>query len=251
MTNAEMWNIVLAQLACDLNCSVEQLLGAKDTFEFVPFQANPGRRPFPFQKNENDIQMLSVGHSIVVSAQQPVLSLIQKKMELLSRDDAFWMPFVRGHSLYYLPDLSQNVQLRAPDGFHYCLVEPPEIYQLYRYEQFKNALLYDINSDRPDVLATVAKLGNDIVAMAGASADSATMWQLGIDVLPEYRGQGLATYLTRWLTVETLQRGFVPYYGTASSNIASQRVAHRAGYLPAWMCVHRGGFPVPAKDVLE
>ncbi|MDR2649448.1 MAG: hypothetical protein LBB94_06995 [Clostridiales bacterium] len=60
------------------------------------------------------------------------------------------------------------------------------------------------------------------------------MWQIGIDVLPEYRHLGIAAVLTNRLTIEILERGKIPYYGTAQRNIASQRVAHRAGLRPAW-----------------
>ena len=241
MTKAEMWNITLAQLACDLNCSIQQLGNVQDPYVFVEFQANPGRRAFPYQDNE--VHMLSVGQSTIVSAKQPYLAMLQEQMQGLLRDDAFFLPFAHGHSLYYLPDPASIPSLEAPSGFHYALVAPPDLYGLYSNDQFHNALLYDIHSERPDVLAMVAMYGDEIVAMAGASADSATMWQLGIDVLPPYRGHGLAAYLIRWLTEETLQRGFVPYYGTSSSNVASQRVAHRAGYYPAWMCIYKGVFP--------
>jgi predicted GNAT family acetyltransferase len=78
--------------------------------------------------------------------------------------------------------------------------------------------------------------------MAGASNDCAMMWQIGMDVLPGYRNKGLAAYLVNWLTLEVINRGYIPYYGTAASNIASQRVAHRAGYCPAWVCSYKGRF---------
>jgi len=78
--------------------------------------------------------------------------------------------------------------------------------------------------------------------MAGASKDCAMMWQVGMDVLPNYRNYGLAAYLVNWLTLDILKRGYVPYYGTAVSNIASQCVAHRAGYSPAWVCAYKGKF---------
>ncbi len=39
------------------------------------------------------------------------------------------------------------------------------------------------------------------------------MWGLGLDVLPKYR----------------------PNYSTTACNIASQKVAYKAGYMPAWM----------------
>jgi predicted GNAT family acetyltransferase len=78
--------------------------------------------------------------------------------------------------------------------------------------------------------------------MAGASADGAQMWQIGVDVLPAFRNHGLAAYLVNTLTAAILHRGKIPYYGTAPSNIASQRVAHRAGYAPAWECTYHGVF---------
>lgn len=34
------------------------------------------------------------------------------------------------------------------------------------------------------------------MGMAGASEDSKTMWQIGIDVLPEYSGRGIVANLT-------------------------------------------------------
>ena len=61
------------------------------------------------------------------------------------------------------------------------------------------------------------------------------MWSIGIDVLPEYRNHGLVAYLVNALTFELLQQDIVPVYTTASSNIASQKVGYRAGYMPAWM----------------
>lgn len=69
---------------------------------------------------------------------------------------------------------------------------------------------------------------------------STKMWQIGIEVPPEYRHLGLATNLVNSLTFEVLNRGCVPTYDVISSNIASQRVAYRVGYYPAfvtdWRC---------------
>jgi len=92
------------------------------------------------------------------------------------------------------------------------------------------------------MLAITAKKDGHIIGMAGTSADCAKMWQVGMDVLPEYRNYGLAAYLVNRLTLEILERGYIPYYGTGTSNIASQRVAHRVGYYPAWVCVYKGKF---------
>ena len=89
---------------------------------------------------------------------------------------------------------------------------------------------------RPDVLAVSAWSGERLVGMAGASDDCEMLWQVGVDVLPDWRERGLAAALVSQLSSAVLQRGKIPYYGTSSSNLASQRTAYRVGYFPAWVC---------------
>jgi predicted GNAT family acetyltransferase len=74
-----------------------------------------------------------------------------------------------------------------------------------------------------------------LIALAACSADCDTMWQIGIDVLPEYRRKGIASALTSRLAVEILERGKVPFYCCAWSNIGSARNAIRSGFRPAWV----------------
>ena len=88
--------------------------------------------------------------------------------------------------------------------------------------------------EAPDVLGVAALRGGRILGMAGASADSPTMWQIGINVEPEARGEGVASMLVGLLKNEILKSGILPFYGTAASHIASQRTALAAGFLPAW-----------------
>lgn len=78
--------------------------------------------------------------------------------------------------------------------------------------------------------------------MAGASADSSMLWQIGVDVLPQYRNKGLATSLVSNLAIMIMEQGIVPYYGVSSTNIASQCVAYRSGFIPAWMCTYKNTF---------
>ena len=77
-------------------------------------------------------------------------------------------------------------------------------------------------------------MDDKIIGMAGASADSETMWQIGIDVLPEYRGRGIGTNLVTLLKNEVLKRGKIPFYGTVESHLNSQNIAISAGFFPAW-----------------
>ena len=61
------------------------------------------------------------------------------------------------------------------------------------------------------------------------------MWQIGVDVLPEYRRQGIAASVTSNLAVEILERGKVPFYCCAWSNIRSARNAIKSGFVPSWI----------------
>lgn len=61
------------------------------------------------------------------------------------------------------------------------------------------------------------------------------MWQIGVDVLPEYRKKGIAAALTSRLAIEILERGKVPFYGSAWSNLRSARNAVKSGFSPAWV----------------
>ena len=240
MDQQKICAIAQAQLAVDLNCTIDDLNNKKDGFVFVEAKENAGRRSFPIR--EPHFEMLSMGNAVVVSAAPRILQIVEPMLDGKGRDDAFCMPFVYGQGLYYLPDLKRLSKLSAPDGFSYEFIEQKDIPLLYGTDGFHNALGYDVNHPRPDVLAAVARVGGRIIGIAGASFDCAGMWQIGIDVLPEYRQNGLAAYLVNALTRETLRRGFIPYYGTSPSNILSQRVAHRAGYYPAWICSYRGNF---------
>lgn len=61
------------------------------------------------------------------------------------------------------------------------------------------------------------------------------MWQIGVDVLPEYRRQGIACALTSRLTKEIINRDKVPFYCTAWSNVRSVRNAIKSGFIQAWI----------------
>ncbi len=74
----------------------------------------------------------------------------------------------------------------------------------------------------------------DPIAMVGLSDDSPIMRQIGIDVLPAFRGAGIASALVRDAARLTLAEGYLPFYGTSPSHMLSQRVALNAGLVPTW-----------------
>lgn len=119
-------------------------------------------------------------------------------------------------------------------------------------KRYSNALGF--SATRPDVLviaaypveenaskaSEVAAVGEsdpalaDPIAMVGMSDDSPIMRQIGIDVLPAFRGAGIASALVRDAARLTLAEGYLPFYGTSPSHMLSQRVAMNAGLVPTW-----------------
>ena len=92
MTTHEMLHIVQSQLATDMNCTVDDLNGEKDSFVFTIAADNPGHRPFP--RGEQHFEMLSMGKSIVVSASPRILDIVKPLLDGKDRDEAFFMPFI-------------------------------------------------------------------------------------------------------------------------------------------------------------
>lgn len=113
-------------------------------------------------------------------------------------------------------------------------------------KHYSNALGFSVT--RPDVLVLAAyavdgagdtegvgiPVNADPVAMVGMSDDSPIMRQIGIDVLPAWRGAGIASVLVHDAARLTLAEGYLPFYGTSPSHMLSQRVAMNAGLVPTW-----------------
>ena len=131
---------------------------------------------------------------------------------------------------YCLPAGDSFPSLSCP--YETRLLEPPDFASLYLPE-WGNALCAERRE--LDVVGMGAYADGKLVGLAGASADCDTMWQIGVDVLPAYRRQGIASALTGRLATEILRRGRVPFYCCAWSNLPSVRNAVRSGFLPAWV----------------
>jgi GNAT superfamily N-acetyltransferase len=130
---------------------------------------------------------------------------------------------------YYLPKAGISDVTPVSDIKWY---EYEDIFQFQNDDRFGEAFAFD--KTHPDVLAVAAFDDDKIMGMAGSSADSKTMWQIGIDVLPEYRSRGVGTNLVKLLRNEILRRGKVPFYGTAQSHFKSQNIAINSDFFPAW-----------------
>ena len=131
---------------------------------------------------------------------------------------------------YFLPDVERLSVL--PCAYETRILTQADFGELYLPE-WSHALC----SERRelDVLGVGAYDNQRLVGLAACSADCESMWQIGIDVLPDYRRRGIASALTSRLAVEILSRGKVPFYCAAWSNIRSVRNAIASGFRPAWV----------------
>ncbi len=230
LTKKDIFRIAREQLSIDYNCNPNDFLN--DGTIFTEAKIQNGRRELPFGNPRCEI--ITMGHGVIVNASKDILPFVKKKLLGKSKYEVMTAPFIYGVNPYFLPDLDHIEPIELNKGFTIKIVEQTEIHNFYNHKNFSNALQYNEKSLRPEALGIIVFNGTDIAGIACASADSETMWQLGVDVSYKYRRQGLATAMVNKLTLEILNRGIVPYYTTDCSNIASQKTAIAAGYTLAW-----------------
>ncbi len=240
MTNQDIIDIALRQSAIDLNCQPEDFFRGQPVF--VRSKPHPDARRYlklPF-----DCNLVFYGGNIVASVSEATEPLVREYLcqqepysfvsipTLHKLDDALAPLGLRTRHMaeYFLPDV--NILTEIPCAYPNKLLFQADFAGLYT-PQWSNALCAD--RKRLDVIGMGAYDGTHLIALAGASADCETMWQIGIDVLPEYRRQGIASALTSALAMEILRRGKIPFYCAAWSNLASVRNAIRSGFRPAWV----------------
>lgn len=233
-----MKNIARKQLAIDMNCRAEDLIN--DGLVFCNAKINLGCRNIVRQKPY--LEVTTMGKGIVVSGEKKVVNKIKPLLIGKSREEIFEAPFFYGHSIYYLPDKNITRSEKIFDGLDFFVKDQDEISSLYGIQGFDNAIGFEEDRSYNTGIVMYAKKNEKIVALAGASIECDTMWQIGIDVIPEFRNEGLATYLVNNITFLIMEKGIVPYYCAASSNISSQATAHRSGYVATWMSTYHNAF---------
>ena len=239
MTNQEIWKIALQQSAYDFGCAPEDFVSGKNLV--VRSRTDKRARkylPLPFA-----CDMVSYGSNIVAQTNEALEAIVLEYIETYAVSHAFETPNI--HALeeklrpfglavcfmaeYFLPDVEQ-MQLHDCD-YALRVLQPADFAHLYT-EEWSDALCKD--RKELDVLAVGAYDGETLVGLAGCSADCEAMYQIGVNVLPAYRKQGIAAAVTAHLADEILKLGKVPFYCAASCNIASVRNAIKCGFRPAW-----------------
>ena len=240
MNNKEILKIAMEQSAADLCADWRDF--EKNENVIVISEASVSARRYlelPFS-----CQLVSYGNNVVASVSQELYGTVEQYINRYPQEHCFETPnmhvlneelMAKGQKIcfmaeYFLPDVTALRELECP--FEIRLLYPHSFEGLYLPE-WSNALCE--KRKHLDVLGVGAYDGQRLVGLAGCSADCDTMWQIGIDVLPEYRRRGIASALTSRLALEILERGKVPFYCAAWSNVKSVRSAIKSGFRPAWV----------------
>ena len=222
MTKAEMLHIVYAYLSTLMGCEIADFSKAEPTFSVC-------------NTVESYLKILLCGNATIVRTSSNLSSKVAALIKGKSKDELFECPLVYGQTIHYIPDSNYQADTALPVGYTYSLFQGEEIQRLSYLTGFDNALVFDCNGHTNSAIAFVAYKDGMAVAVAGASIVHDNLWEVGIDVLPASQRNGLATSMIRKLTSEILQKGAVPFYSASITNIGSQMVAARAGYLPCWV----------------
>lgn len=250
MTNEQILRIAMEQSAIDLSCKPSDFLAEKNVI--VHSGKAPDCRKYlelPFFCN-----LVSYGGNLVASIDPQIEEIVKAYISKYPVEHCFETPnfHVLNDALspygmricfmaeYFLPDLEYLTEQRVSklqkkagsSGLTFRLLTQEDFGGLYTKE-WSNALCE--KRKELDVLGMGVYDGEKLIGLAGCSADCEKMWQIGVDVLPEYRRKGIAGAMTGALALEVLKRDKVPFYCAAWSNIKSVRNAIKAGFRPAWV----------------
>ena len=241
MTNEELLRIAAEQSAIDMSCTAADFFRNENLVTIS--RTHPEARRYltlPFL-----CDLVYYGQNVVASVGEAWLEPVKDYIDRYPPEHLFETPNL--HILndlfekeggrvcfmaeYFLPDVNA---LRPLDCPYEMRLMGPEDFQMLYLPEWSNALCE--KRRELDVLGMGAFDGAErLIGLAACSADCETMWQIGIDVLPEARRSGVASALTSRLALEILKRGKVPFYCAAWSNIPSVRNAIRSGFRPAWV----------------
>ncbi len=248
MTYPEILAVAMRQSAVDCACSEEDF--RRETAVVV--ESKPSEGASRYMTLPHICALFSYGANVVASCRRDLipemtafLSANPKAFRCFSTPEIYELNRILEKAkarvtwmhCCYLPDPDAVFAADLPCPYETRELRPEDFADLYRPE-WSNALCED--RKELDMLGVGAYDGDRLVGLAGCSADCPEMWQIGIDVLPEYRREGIASALTNRLARAVFARGKVPFYAAAWANIRSARNAARSGFKPAWTALTAG-----------
>ena len=220
-------------------CSIEVLYG-KETIYSINTNTE---QPY--------IKIMAYRNCIVICTSRDLYTRLRTLLKDKNRDEIFEFPFVYGQTIHYVPsdkymdtaifnntsatDLSlNNIFLSSDYNCEFLFDE--EIFSLRGLKGFDNSLSFDAKGDTPTKALFIVKDNEKIIGVAGAAKTAVDgVYEIGVDVMEQHRNAGLGSYLVSRLTQGLLARNIVPFYSASVTNIGSQMVANRCGYMPLWV----------------
>lgn len=182
------------------------------------------------------IKIMAYKNCVVVCTSKDLSSKVQELLQHKNRDEIFELPLVYGQTIHYVPDIDCMQNILVSSDYEYEFFAGNDILTFNGLTGFENSLAFDETGSTLTKFIYIAKDNGNIIGIAGAVKSSLNgVWEIGVDVLEEYRGAKLGTYLVRRLTSELLTRNLIPFYSASITNIGSQMVASRCGYIPIWV----------------
>lgn len=182
------------------------------------------------------LKILAYGDSIIVCTSRELQASIQRLLINKNKDEIFELPFIYGQTIHYIPEVDSMPTIPQPSIFTYDSLTGSSIHPLKGLMGFENSLTFDEAGSPSAETVYLAKDQDKIIGIASASCSPIEgLWEIGVDVLPNYRQANLGAFLVTHLTKELLAKKIVPFYSASVTNIASQRVASKCHYLPLWV----------------
>ena len=211
-------------LSKEFYCSADELNG-KSVVYSVNFNA---KKPY--------IKILAYRNCVVICTSEDLYSKVRELVQSKNRDEIFELPLVYGQTIHYVPNDNYTKDASVSLNYECEYLFERDILSLTGLTGFENSVAFDENGSTSTKAAYIAKDKNRIIGVAGAAESSVNdIWEIGVDVMEEYRNARLGTYLVRGLTKELLARNIIPFYSASVTNIGSQMVASRCGYIPFWI----------------
>ena len=240
MTNREIIKIAMQQSAKDIGCQADDFIRDKNIISLFKL----GKNAKKYYKQPIMCNFISYGSNIVAATTEEIFDIVKEYIERFDFYSCFETPniywinkrlFKFGYKVcfmakYYLPDINKIAELKCL--YETRVLEQKDFKDLYLPE-WRNSLC--VERKHLDILGVGTYDDNKLIGLAACSADCEKMWQIGVDVLSEYRQKGIGSALTNKLIREILSRDKVPFYCAAWSNIRSARNAIKSGFRPVWV----------------
>lgn len=223
------FDTAIKQSARDVGCKPEDFFKAENTVN-ISTRRDGAKSFYP---EIQDFLLIRYGRFSAVSVREdkyPAVSAYFAENEYISPSDWSSLGFVpKFETMWFLP--AKDCVEPLPCRYETRLLTPEDFKDLY-IDDWSNAL----SKKRPhlDKMAIGAFDGEKLIGLAGCSADCDEMYQIGVDVLPKYRRQGIAASITSKLTAEIIKIGKTPFYSCWWTNIPSVKNAIKSGFTPVW-----------------